>query len=71
MSLSCWLPLNEFIPHILSVRRILYWDTLLKRPKEELTSQIYYAMKENPLKGEVEWSLVRGIFQMKKLSLTN
>ena len=40
------------IPHILSIRRILYWHTLLKRPREELTSQVYYAMKVSPLKGD-------------------
>ena len=27
------------IPHILYARRILYWHTMLKRPKEELTMQ--------------------------------
>ena len=40
------------IPHILSIRRILYWHTLLKRLREELTSQVYYAMKVSPLKGD-------------------
>ena len=30
----------------------MYWHTLLKRNKEELTSQIYHAMKRNPLKDD-------------------
>ena len=40
------------ISHVISVRRILYWHTILTRNKEELTSQIYHAMKQSPLKGD-------------------
>ena len=38
------------LSHVISVRRILYWHTLLQRHKEELTSQVYYAMKQSPLR---------------------
>jgi hypothetical protein len=58
------------LPHILSIRRILYWHTLLKRPKEELTSQVYYAMKENPLKGD--WiNLLKEDLEKVELSLND
>ena len=45
------------ISHVISVRRIIYWHTLIRREKEELTSQVYNAMKDNPLKGDWIFSL--------------
>ena len=40
------------IRYIISSRRILYLQTILKRPEEELTRQVYSAQKSNPLKGD-------------------
>ena len=40
------------ISHVISVRRIMYWHTILKRHDDELIFQIYMAMKETPLKGD-------------------
>ena len=41
--------------HVISVRRLMYWHTLLKRNQEELTSKIYFAMKIEPLKDDWIW----------------
>ena len=40
------------ISHVISVRRIMYWHTILTRHKEELISQVYCAMKDKPLKDD-------------------
>ena len=40
------------IKSVIIVRRLLYLQTILKRHKEELTSKVYFAMKEEPLKGD-------------------
>ena len=40
------------LSHVISVRRLLYWHTILKRKDTELISQIYYAMKASPMKGD-------------------
>ena len=40
------------ISHVISVRRIMYWHTILKRHNDELIFQIYMAMKETPLNGD-------------------
>jgi hypothetical protein len=40
------------LSHVISVRRILYWQNILKRAKEELLVQVYTAMKNEPLKGD-------------------
>ena len=40
------------ISHVISVRRMLYWHTLISRSTEELTRQVYSAMKEQPIKGD-------------------
>ena len=40
------------IYHVISVRRLMYWHTILKRNSEELIYHIYRAMKETPLKGD-------------------
>ena len=39
------------ISPVISVRRMLYWHTLVTRNNEELPSQIQQAMKHFPLKG--------------------
>ena len=38
------------IKHVISVRRLMYWHTRLKRNKEKLTSQIYHTMTSKPTK---------------------
>ena len=38
------------VKYVMSVRRILYLQTLLKRHDSEITKKVYEAMKENPLK---------------------
>ena len=40
------------IRYIISSRRILYLQTILKRPEEELTREVYSAQKSKPLKGD-------------------
>ena len=40
------------LSHVISVRRLVYWHTILKRQTTELTQQIYQAMKESPIKGD-------------------
>ena len=40
------------LSHVISVRRLVYWHTILKRQPTELTRQIYNAMKDNPIKGD-------------------
>ena len=40
------------IKSVMSVRRMLYLQTILKRHDNELTKRVYTAMKENPVKGD-------------------
>jgi hypothetical protein len=40
------------LAHIISVRRLVYWQTILKRKDTELIKQVYQAMKPSPLKGD-------------------
>ena len=40
------------IPSVMSVRRLMYWYNIVKRHKGELISQVYNAMKANPIKGD-------------------
>ena len=40
------------IPQIIATRRLIYLQTILKRPKGELIRNIYEAMKEDPLPGD-------------------
>ena len=40
------------IRFIISTRRLLYLQTILKRPQEELTRRVYIAQKSNPVKGD-------------------
>ena len=40
------------ISHVISVRRMLYWHTLISRSTEELFRQVYSTMKEQPIKGD-------------------
>ena len=44
------------LSHVISVRRLGYWHTILRRPATELIREIYNAMKENPMKGD--WILL-------------
>ena len=48
---------------ILACRRMLYLQTILKRPDSELTKRIYIAQKEKPTKGDF-YCLVEKDFQM-------
>ena len=40
------------LQHVISVRRLMYYQTILKRHKEELTNRTFAAMKQNPLIGD-------------------
>ena len=40
------------IPSVMSVRRLMYWHNIIRRHKKELISQVYHAMKNNPMKGD-------------------
>ena len=40
------------IRFMISTRRLLYLQTILKRPQEELTRRVYIAQKSNPVKGD-------------------
>ena len=40
------------IPSVISVRRLMYWHNIIRRHKKELISQVYHAMKNNPMKGD-------------------
>ena len=40
------------IKYVISVRRLLYLHTILKRHDNEITKKIYTAMKENHLKDD-------------------
>ena len=48
---------------ILVCRRMIYLQTILKRPDSELTKRIYIAQKEKPTKGDF-YCLVSKDFQM-------
>ena len=38
------------VKNVISVRRLVYLHTILKRHDDEITKKVYVAMKENPLK---------------------
>jgi hypothetical protein len=40
------------LAHVISVRRILYWQNILKRHTKELLHKVYSAMKKEPMKGD-------------------
>ena len=40
------------IPYVLSVRRMIYLQTLLKRHDEEITRKVYLCQKSSPLPGD-------------------
>ena len=40
------------IKNVITVRRLLYLQTILRRNKKELISKVHCAMKENPIKGD-------------------
>ena len=40
------------ISHVISVRRLMYWQTIITRHRDELISQVYHAMKDKPLKDD-------------------
>ena len=40
------------ISHVISVRRLMYWHTIITRHRDELISQVYHAMKDKPLKDD-------------------
>ena len=40
------------LSYVITARRMIYLKTILDRHKDEITSRIYYAMKENPYKGD-------------------
>ena len=44
------------LEHILSIRRLGYFQTILKRDEKEVTKRIYRAQKKNPIPGD--WVLL-------------
>ena len=40
------------IKSVITVRRLLYWQNILKRHTKELISKVYFAMKNSPKKGD-------------------
>ena len=56
------------IKHVISVRRLMYLHTILKRNTNKITRKIYSAMKEDPIKGD--WiNLVKVDLEVINLSL--
>ena len=47
------------IRFIIACRRMIYLQTILKRSDSELTKRIYSAQKEDPLKGDFYWLVVK------------
>ena len=40
------------LQHVITSRRLLYLQTILKRPQTELVRQVYEAQKDNPVRGD-------------------
>ena len=40
------------LKNVISVRRLMYLHTILRRHENEITNRIYQAMKEEPIKGD-------------------
>ena len=40
------------LKQVITSRRIIYLQTILKRPGTELTHKVYKAQQENPVKGD-------------------
>ena len=40
------------IKHVIAIRRMLYLNTIISQPDDEVVKKVYIAMKENPLKGD-------------------
>ena len=40
------------ITHVIRLRRLLYLQTILKRPNDELIKRVYSSQKENPVVGD-------------------
>ena len=51
------------IRFILSCRRLIYLQTLIKRPEDELTKRVYMKQKESPSKGDY-FNLVKDDFKL-------
>ena len=51
------------IRFILSGRRMIYIQTLIKRPEDELTKRVYMKQKESPSKGDF-FNLVKDDFKL-------
>ena len=51
------------IRFIMACRRMIYLQTIIKRSSSELTKRIYLAQKEDPIKGDFYWLVIKD-FQM-------
>ena len=40
------------LAYVISARRMIYLQTILKRPNEEIIKQVYKCQKESPVQGE-------------------
>ena len=47
----------------MACRRMIYLQTIIKRSDSELTKRIYLAQKEDPIKGDFYWLVIKD-FQM-------
>ena len=65
------------IRFLISTRRLLYLQTILKRPQEELTRRVYIAQKSNPVKGdfcklvEADMELIGGTISEQHIQLVS
>ena len=41
------------LQNVISVRRLLFFHTIISRHENEITSKVYMAMKEDPIKGDL------------------
>ena len=54
----------------MSARRMIYWQTILKRPNEELIKIVYMCQRESPVPGD--WcNLVKEDFQKISMHMTD
>ena len=69
--LSGALPLQ----HILSIRRLGYFQTILKRDEKEVTKRIYRAQKKNPIPGDwvllIEQDMIKYEIQLDEDQITS
>ena len=58
------------LTYVMSARRMIYWQTILKRPNEELIKIVYMCQRESPVPGD--WcNLVKEDFQKISMHMTD